>query len=64
MVSPTVAETVSLPSAARRLGVSWPVAWRKLLRGELEGRQINGRWQVTASSVQRLQDEHHRQPEA
>jgi molybdenum-dependent DNA-binding transcriptional regulator ModE len=49
--------TISLPAAARRLGISWAVAWRKVLTGQLEGQQVNGRWRVSERSVRRLQPE-------
>jgi len=46
---------MSVPIAAQRLGVSWHVALRLLLRGELEGRKDDtGRyWLVTEASVER-----------
>jgi hypothetical protein len=46
---------VTLPVAALELGVSWGVAWRLALRGELEASKIGGRWMVTRRSVERLQ---------
>lgn len=44
--------TMSLPKAARVLGVSWGRAWRLLLTRQLTGTQdTRGRWRVTAESV-------------
>lgn len=46
---------VSLPVAARELGVAWATAWRLLLQGALEGRQLeNGRWMIGVGSIRRL----------
>jgi hypothetical protein len=44
---------VPLPDAALELGVSWGVAWRFALRGELEARKVGNRWVVTRESVER-----------
>ena len=43
-----------LPDAALRLGVSWGVAWRLLLRGALVGRKRGRLWLVDEESVIRL----------
>lgn len=45
------APTLSLPEVCRILGLSWPQAWRLVLRGELQGQQVRGRWLVQAASV-------------
>ena len=50
-------EYVSLPEAARQLGVSWPVAWRKVLTQELAGQQVGNRWLVSQASVDRALQE-------
>ena len=44
---------VSLPQAAARLGVSWPIAYSLAMRGELgKARQgDNGRWLVPEDGV-------------
>jgi len=47
-------EIVPLSIAAQNLRVSWGVAWRRLLRGELVGRQIGSRWFVTRESLESL----------
>lgn len=46
-------QEVWLPDAALELGVSWGVAWRLALRGELEARKIGGRWVVSRESLDR-----------
>lgn len=49
---------ISLPRAAQRLGLSWEVCWRLMLRGRLIGRQLpSGRWAVTMASVKRYEPE-------
>ncbi len=50
-------KTVSLPQAARELGVTWTAAYNALLTGQLDGMQVRGRWQVTRASVERLRRE-------
>lgn len=46
---------IPLAETAQRLGVSWAVAWRKVLTGELEGRKNDrGKWVVTEESVTNL----------
>lgn len=46
---------VPLPVAARELGVAWATAWRLLLQGALQGRQLeNGRWMISVGSIRRL----------
>lgn len=46
---------LSLPATAMRLGCSWGVAWRKLLTGQLEGKQVGGRWLISEESVRRVE---------
>ncbi len=54
-------DEISLVRAAHLLHVSWAVAYRMLLEGELEGRQgDNGRWYVTRDSLQRISRERRR----
>jgi len=43
---------IPLSVAAHRLGVSWATAWRLLLKGDLVGEKIGGRWVVTSDSVE------------
>jgi hypothetical protein len=43
---------VSLPVAARTIGISWAAAWRLLLTGKLDGYQVHGRWRITVASVE------------
>ena len=47
--------TIPLPHAAIRLRVSWAMAYRLLLGGELQGEQRRGRWYVKEEDVQRLE---------
>ncbi len=49
------ATEVSLPLAAQRLRVSGEIARRMLLRGELQGRQVGGRWLVAVNSIDRFE---------
>lgn len=52
----TIAEvTIPPPHAAQRLAVSWHVAYRMLLSGELRGEQQRGRWRVCEKDVVRLE---------
>jgi hypothetical protein len=44
-------DDITLPQAAREIGISWASAWRLLLTGRLEGRLLHGRWIVTRSSL-------------
>jgi hypothetical protein len=44
---------IPLPDAAQELGVSWGVAWRLALRGELEARKVGSRWVISRESVDR-----------
>jgi hypothetical protein len=44
-------EEVGLAEAAKVMGVTWASAWSALLRGELEGRKVGGRWRVLRASV-------------
>lgn len=50
----TADETLSLPDAARALGLSWAATWRLVLLGVLKGERdaLSGRWKVTGKSVQ------------
>lgn len=47
----TTSDHIPLSQAAIRLGVTREVALRRLMRGELAGRLIGGRWMVDPSSV-------------
>lgn len=48
---------LTLPQAARELGVSWNRAWSLVLRGQLDGAEmIAGRWVVPRASVERMQE--------
>ena len=47
-------EELPLPAVCRKLNISWAQAWRLLLRGDLQGRQVRGRWMVSAESVSDL----------
>ena len=53
MVSDLEVEEVPLSIASHQLKVSWAVAWRRLLRGELNGRKVGGSWRVTRESLDR-----------
>lgn len=48
---------IPLPEAALRLGISWQIAWRLVLRGDLKARKKDGRWLVEKSDVERLASE-------
>ena len=57
-MSPTQRQAeVPLPIAAMRLRVSGEVARRMVLRGELAGRLVKGRWVVSEASVSRKERE-------
>jgi len=45
---------IALSDAAQRLGISWERTWRLLLTGRLRGEKRNGRWFVSATSVELL----------
>ncbi|MHB1095566.1 MAG: hypothetical protein ACYC3F_05275 [Gemmatimonadaceae bacterium] len=45
---------IPLAVAALRLGVTREVALRRLMRGELKGIQIGGRWMVDPASLLQL----------
>lgn len=47
---------IPLPLAAAQLRLRWPVAYDLLLTGELQGKQVRGRWRVTVSSVNRVRE--------
>ncbi len=51
MVVKTDSEWISLPEAARELGVTWATAWNALLRGRLDGQKRGRVWVVRCSSV-------------
>jgi hypothetical protein len=45
-------DEVSLPAAAASIGVSWAVAWRLAMTGELGPvRQVGTRWRVSAAGL-------------
>jgi hypothetical protein len=46
-------DLIALPAAAQRLGMSWSRTWRRVLTGELEGEQRDGRWYVRREAVER-----------
>jgi len=45
-------ERISLPVAAKELGIPWATAWNAVLRGSLEGVKEGRVWMVTRSSVE------------
>lgn len=45
---------VPLSTAARRLRLSWASAYRLILMGQLDGQLINGRWQISQESLDRV----------
>lgn len=45
-----------LPAAGLRLGMTWAQVYNALLSGQLKGEQREGRWFVTAESIERLSD--------
>jgi hypothetical protein len=48
-------DVMPLSEAARRLRLSWSQTFNAVLRGELDGtRAANGRWAVSAESVERF----------
>ena len=48
--------TMSLPEAAKALGMSWHRAWRLVLMRKLDGHQDGrGRYRVTTASVRAFQ---------
>jgi hypothetical protein len=42
---------ISLPEAARLVGLGWQATWTRLLNGQLEGQQVGGRWLVDRGSA-------------
>jgi phage FluMu gp28-like protein len=50
-------DEMTLPECARTLGVSWAQAYRLVLTGELESRQVGARYFVSATDVKRLRRE-------
>lgn len=51
-----------LVRASADLGLPYNVTLRKVLIGELRGRQLDGKWFVEAESVRRLRDLRDREP--
>jgi hypothetical protein len=47
-------DLISLSDAAFLMGCSWAVAWRRLLRGDLEGQRIGRQWLASRRSAERL----------
>ncbi len=47
--------TIPLTEAGHRLRLSYNQILRRVMVGELRGEQIDGRWQVDADQVERLQ---------
>jgi hypothetical protein len=46
-------EDITLSEAARRCGLTWPAAHKRLLRGDFgPARQVAGRWLVTSEGVE------------
>ena len=45
---------LTLPEASRVLQLSWAQTWRLVLRGDLAGRQVNGRWRIPRDAVRRF----------
>lgn len=50
-------DEVGLPEAAILMGVSWPVAWRLVLKGQLPAQKRRGRWFVRVPDAERLASE-------
>lgn len=51
---------VSLPEAARLMGATWPSAYKRALKGDIEAVQIAGRWLVRRDSLSGLLADHGR----
>jgi hypothetical protein len=49
----TMDNEIPLALAAQGAGLSWSQAWRLVLRGELEGRKVRGRWVVRRASLEK-----------
>ena len=54
-----LAKTDELPLtiAAHRLGIPYPIAYRRMFAGELSGRRIGTRWYVKLADVERFEAE-------
>ena len=50
-------DEMTLPECARALEISWAQAYRLVLTGELQSRQVGARYFVSAADVRRLQRE-------
>jgi hypothetical protein len=51
---PLLQEDIPLSEAALRCGLTWPAAYKRLLRGEFgPARQVAGRWLVASEGVER-----------
>ncbi len=46
---------ISLPQTCLELGISWGQAYRLVLRGELEAKQVGRDWLVNPESIARAQ---------
>lgn len=44
--------TVGAGEAARRLGVAYPRLMRMVYRGEIDAQLVDGRWRISADSVE------------
>jgi len=53
-MSSGIFEALSLPAAAKQLGLSWTQAWRMVLTGALRAELVGGRWRVDAADVARV----------
>ena len=49
-----VIEEVPLVVAVQQLRERYHVVWERVLRGELRGRKLNGRWMVERESLARV----------
>jgi hypothetical protein len=50
-------DEVALAEAAFRLRVPYPVAYRRMFAGDLQGRRVGSRWYVSRHDVERLESE-------
>jgi hypothetical protein len=48
---------MTLTEAAFRLRLAYPLAYRKMFSGELNGRRIGTRWYVAVKDVERVEAE-------
>ena len=51
---PATTVEISLPMAAKHMGIPWVAAWNLVQTGGIEARQVNGRWRVDVASIERL----------